>query len=239
MCSAGCIPRRSPTRSSPGYYTAAGDSAKRDIARLFDRWAHAILYLNPDLAHVLPERARFVPYAHVDPRTLGAAGPGRRRAARRPRAQPTRHQGTRHVLAAVETLRGEGIPFRFELVEGSASARPAHLRARRPRRRPALRRLVRRPCRRSDGARGARVAFVRPERPRCAARRDAARAAVDRRDAGDRSMPCFGSSSQRVARTGLDRAPLARLRRALARPVTDRSGLRTVYEEAAANSAAT
>ena len=101
-----------------GYYTAAGDTAKRDIARLFDRRAHAILYLNPDLAHVLPERARFVPYAHVDPRRWTPRGPdnGEPLVVHAPSRRDTK--GTRHVLAAVETLRSEGIPFRFELVEG-------------------------------------------------------------------------------------------------------------------------
>jgi glycosyltransferase involved in cell wall biosynthesis len=103
----------------PGYYTAEGDTAKRRIVELFDRTAHAIFYLNPDLANVLPARARFLPYAHVDPRswTPGTADPGEPPlVVHAPSRRDTK--GTRHVLAAVEALRREGVPFRFELVEG-------------------------------------------------------------------------------------------------------------------------
>ena len=102
----------------PGYYTDEGDAAKRSIVRRFDRYAHALRYLNPDLARVLPARARFIAYAHVDPRlwvpTSRPAGDPPL-LVHAPSSRDTK--GTRHVLAAVEALRREGVPFRFELIE--------------------------------------------------------------------------------------------------------------------------
>src|SRR6202043_626139 len=79
-----------------------------------------IIYgLNPDLFRVLPARAKFIPYANVDPwewqmspKTDCANPPVVLHA-------PT-HQGvkgTRHVLEAVQRLREEGVVFRFDLLE--------------------------------------------------------------------------------------------------------------------------
>jgi glycosyltransferase involved in cell wall biosynthesis len=105
------------------YYTSEGDAGKRSIIRHFDRYAHALRYLNPDLVRVLPTRARFMPYAHVDPREWA---PRPHEAAEVPlvvHAPSSRDaKGTRHVLAAVEALRRDGVPLRFELVEGQTQA---------------------------------------------------------------------------------------------------------------------
>lgn len=104
----------------PGYYTEEGDAAKREIVRRFDRYAHALRFLNPDLARVLPARARFMAYGHVDPRRWTPTP--RRSAGNRPLLvhAPTSRgtKGTRHILAAVEALQRQGISLRFELVEG-------------------------------------------------------------------------------------------------------------------------
>jgi hypothetical protein len=105
----------------PGYYTPQSDARRRRVVDLFDRHADLIYALNPDLFHVLPERARFLPYAHVDLRSWKAVGvdlePGRP-----PRLThaPTHRgiKGTRHLLRAVEELRSQGVRFEFELVEG-------------------------------------------------------------------------------------------------------------------------
>ena len=108
----------------PGYYTDEGDAAKRAIVRRFDRHAHALRYLNPDLARVLPTRAAFMAYGHVDPRRWTPARHGRRGEppllVHAPSSRDTK--GTRHVLTAVDTLKAEGIPFRFGLVEGRTQA---------------------------------------------------------------------------------------------------------------------
>jgi hypothetical protein len=133
----GDVLRRSYTSSladevEPGYYTPAGDEAKRRIVRLFERRAHALFYLNPDLARVLPERARFLPYAHVDPRVWlpsGSGSSGPPLVVHAPSRRDTK--GTRYVTAAVDALRREGVPFHFKLVEGvsQASARSSYARA--------------------------------------------------------------------------------------------------------------
>ena len=53
-------------RVTEDYYGAKSDAAKRRrIARL-GRYADGIYALNPDLLHVLPPQARFLPYANVD-----------------------------------------------------------------------------------------------------------------------------------------------------------------------------
>lgn len=116
----------------PGYYTPRGDTAKREIVRTFDKHAHAIRFLNPDLARVLPARASFMPYAHVDPRRW-TAPPHPDGSAPLVLHAPSRRdtKGTRHVIAAIEALQRDGLAVRFELVEGrtQADARVAYERA--------------------------------------------------------------------------------------------------------------
>jgi glycosyltransferase involved in cell wall biosynthesis len=108
------------------------DNARRTVARRFDRHADGMYYLNPDLAHVLPQRARFVPYAHVDPRKWH---PEPRPPNVRPLVvhAPTARalKGTHHLLAALEALRAEGVAFDLELVEGrtQSEARQVYARA--------------------------------------------------------------------------------------------------------------
>jgi glycosyltransferase involved in cell wall biosynthesis len=97
---------------------AALDRRRRAWIAAFDRHADRIYALNPDLLHVLPARAEFLPYAHVDPREW--------RAEPRPAAGPPvvlhaptdpARKGTEHVLAAVERLRADGIDFEFRLLD--------------------------------------------------------------------------------------------------------------------------
>ncbi|MBL8080130.1 MAG: glycosyltransferase [Anaerolineales bacterium] len=102
-----------------GYYTAESDAEKRKVIEKFDRFADLIYYLNPDLGHVLPGRARFVPYAHVDlrdwkfvdsypkPRPLIVHAPSHRGV-----------KGTEVILRTIERLQIEGMDFDFKLVEG-------------------------------------------------------------------------------------------------------------------------
>jgi hypothetical protein len=108
----------------PDYYTPEADAHKRWRISQVDRYADVIYALNPDLLRVLPPRAKFLPYANVDPwEWQGPSGSDLRGglpATPLVLHAPT-HQGvkgTRHVLEAVRRLRDEGIAFRFELVEG-------------------------------------------------------------------------------------------------------------------------
>jgi glycosyltransferase involved in cell wall biosynthesis len=105
----------------PGFYTPAGDAARRRRIHRVDAYADAIFALNPDLLHVLPARAEFLPYANVDVRTWN---PVPLDTSRPPVVlhAPTHRgvKGTRFVLEAVDRLRTEGIDFEFVIVEGLA-----------------------------------------------------------------------------------------------------------------------
>jgi hypothetical protein len=103
-----------------GYYTPESDARKRRHIRVFDRYADRIYALNPDLLNLLPQRARFLPYASVDVRqALPNGTPG---AASRPLVihAPSHRgiKGTRFVVDAVSRLRAEGLEFDFTLIEG-------------------------------------------------------------------------------------------------------------------------
>jgi glycosyltransferase involved in cell wall biosynthesis len=114
--------------ANPANYQTAADAAKRRIAAAFDRHADLIFFLNPDLGWVLPARARFLPYASVDPQEWMPQPP---RHSERPlvvHAPSDRlTKGTEHVLAAVDQLRADGVPFDFRLVEGLSHAEARRL----------------------------------------------------------------------------------------------------------------
>jgi hypothetical protein len=116
-----------------GYYTARGDALKRRVIARFDRFADRIFFLNPDLGAFLPERARFLPYAHVDPVDWTPSGraelPARPVVAHAPSHRGIK--GTRHVVEAVARLRADGVDLELLLVEGLpfAQARTLYERA--------------------------------------------------------------------------------------------------------------
>lgn len=49
-----------------GYYTEFADRVKRKRIKKWDKYAHLIYYLNPDLAQYLPESAKFLPYCCME-----------------------------------------------------------------------------------------------------------------------------------------------------------------------------
>jgi hypothetical protein len=109
----------------PGYYSAKSDEQKRRRIAAFARYADRIYALNPDLLHVLPPHARFLPYSHIDLRDWRS--PERNTAPRRPPvvAHSPSHRGvkgTRFVQDAVSRLKTEGVPMEFLLVEGVSNA---------------------------------------------------------------------------------------------------------------------
>lgn len=102
----------------PDYYTPRGDVLNRRRIATVARYADVVFALNPDLLHVLPAHAEFLPYTAVDlrawepvPQHTGVPvvlhAPSHRGA-----------KGTTFVLDAVERLRAEAIDFEFVLVEG-------------------------------------------------------------------------------------------------------------------------
>ena len=114
------FPINVPGEVPPGYYSPMSDVNKRRRIARFDRYADGIYGLNPDLLHVLPERARFVPYAHVDTRTWQPSAPAGVKERPLVLHAPTHREvkGTRFLLDAVARLRADGVAFDFELVEG-------------------------------------------------------------------------------------------------------------------------
>src|SRR5579884_163314 len=106
--------------AAPGHYTPASDRDKRRRIARFDRYADGIYALNPDLLRVLPPRARFLPYASVDPRRWEPWAPPPSRRAPLVVHAPTnrRIKGTRFLLDAVSRLRSEGVELELRLVEG-------------------------------------------------------------------------------------------------------------------------
>lgn len=108
------------TQVGPGYYTLASDAWKRRQVALMDRFAAKIYAVNPDLLNVLPERAEFVPYGHVDVQAWTAAYPGLDRARLVFAHAPSNRsvKGTDLILAALDELRADGFDFELDLIEG-------------------------------------------------------------------------------------------------------------------------
>jgi hypothetical protein len=97
------------------------DQMRRERIEQFARFADGIYALNPDLLHVLPGRARFLPYAHISlaewkPVAENRGGDQPPLVVHAPSDRSVK--GTRFLLEAVERLRRERIPFEFRLVEG-------------------------------------------------------------------------------------------------------------------------
>jgi glycosyltransferase involved in cell wall biosynthesis len=103
----------------PGYYTTETDAHKRRAIEYMSRYADRMFSVNPDLLHVLPSRAQFIPYASVDLDEWKPVDPRPEPAAPVLLHAPSHRgvKGTRHVMAAVNRLRDEGVPFEFVLVE--------------------------------------------------------------------------------------------------------------------------
>jgi hypothetical protein len=102
---------------APGYYTTATDRWKRRRIAAFAKYAHLIYALNPDLLHVLPARARFLPYASTDSRAVAPIGTfhSQPRIAHAP--SDRRVKGSDLIIGAIETLRAGGHDIELDLVE--------------------------------------------------------------------------------------------------------------------------
>ena len=107
-------------RVDEGYYNPASDNAKRKSINFYAKKTSKIYSLNPDLLHVLPESAEFLPYSSISlvewaesynqledrPLRIGHA-PSNRAV-----------KGTELILKAVDDLRLSGFNFELVLVEG-------------------------------------------------------------------------------------------------------------------------
>lgn len=115
------------TEVAPGYYSDNNDARKQKRILKFAKHSHQIYATNPDLMHVLPPQAKFLPYAHVDltewrPTTLSASQDAHKplRIVHAPTHRAVK--GTKYVLAAVESLRRKGAAVELILVENKTHA---------------------------------------------------------------------------------------------------------------------
>ena len=104
----------------PGYYTAKKDNLKRKQIKTLTRLARKTYALNPDLLHVLPLSAEFLPYSHI---ALDEWVPNYNQMENRPLRlghAPTHRgaKGTDLILEAAENLRKAGYEFELDLIEG-------------------------------------------------------------------------------------------------------------------------
>ncbi|NIL95722.1 MAG: glycosyltransferase family 1 protein, partial [Planctomycetales bacterium] len=117
-----------------GYYSAASDQRKRLRIRRFDQYADRIYALCPDLLHVLPSRAEFLPYAHVDFRQWKVPAPANPAGDVPVILHAPSHRGvkgTRFIVEAVSRLQQEGVKLELMLIENMpyADAQQAYRRA--------------------------------------------------------------------------------------------------------------
>jgi hypothetical protein len=100
------------------YYDLRDDARKRVAIARFDRHAHALFALNPDLLDVLPARAEFLPYASVDPHRVEVPSSSR---SDPPLVvhMPTdrRVKGTEHIVRATASVGAQ-----LRLVENASHA---------------------------------------------------------------------------------------------------------------------
>jgi len=106
------------------YYNTSSDALKRSQIKLFSRICEKIYALNPDLLHVLPREAEFLPYSCVD---LADVIPNFTQLETRPLRichAPSHRavKGTQLILDAVARLKTEGYLFDFILVENTPNS---------------------------------------------------------------------------------------------------------------------
>lgn len=102
------------------YYNKNSDLAKRKSIKFYEKVAHKIYALNPDLLHVLPSSAEFLPYSHVN---LDEWTPVFNQLEKRPLRighAPSHRavKGTDFILEICEKLKNDGFQFELVLVEG-------------------------------------------------------------------------------------------------------------------------
>jgi glycosyltransferase involved in cell wall biosynthesis len=101
-----------------GYYSLKSDASKRRAILAVEQLVDRIYYLNPDLAHVLPARASFMPYANIDPEEWCPVSSPARKVPVVVHAPTSRDfKGTHQILKTVSMLKKEGVTFDFRLIE--------------------------------------------------------------------------------------------------------------------------
>ena len=102
------------------YYAPKSDAQKRKQISLICGYADRVYALNPDLLRVLPEKAQFLPYSHIDLDVWKPQELPTNFTLLRIGHAPTHRQakGTKYILEALESLGKRGFIFELVLVEG-------------------------------------------------------------------------------------------------------------------------
>jgi len=114
-----CCAKETP----PGYYSPDTDSDKRKRISIFDKYADKIYALNPDLLNILPSRAEFLPYTHIElsdwsPKSTTTYSVHNKVPIVIHAPSNRGVKGTRYILDAVSRLKAEGVQFEFQIIEG-------------------------------------------------------------------------------------------------------------------------
>lgn len=119
------------TRVPPSYYTEESDARKRKSIAFVDRFVDKIYALNPDLMHVLPAKASFLPYTGDELEEWTPRHPDNERPVLVHAPTHRAVKGTELILDAVSRLKAEGENFELVLVENMrhADARLVYQRA--------------------------------------------------------------------------------------------------------------
>lgn len=106
------------------YYNKKTDAFKRKSISLMNRFCEKIYSVNPDLLHVLPDTARFIPYGHIFPDDIEPRYLSLEDRPLRICHAPTSRQakGTDKILAVLQSLQQQGYRFELILVEGLSHA---------------------------------------------------------------------------------------------------------------------
>lgn len=103
-----------------GYYSAETDQWKRERIQKFSQATDYMFALNPDLLNVLPSKAKFLPYANVNPHEWNYIGTQTGNFIPHIVHAPSNKEvkGSQFIIDAVKQLQAEGVEFKFTLVEG-------------------------------------------------------------------------------------------------------------------------
>lgn len=107
-------------RVNEGYYSIYSDTAKRQRIEFYSKVASKVYALNPDLLNILPKKAEFLPYSHIDINDWKPVFTQLGKQILRIGHAPTNQaiKGTDLIVDAMESLKKEGYQFEFVLVEG-------------------------------------------------------------------------------------------------------------------------
>lgn len=113
------------------YYPPGSDERKRRAISKVGRYADLIYALNPDLLHVLPKTAKFLPYGNIDLAEWLPAPAQNQKPVVLHAPTSRSAKGTEFIISAVDRIKRDGIEFEFSLIENmtNAEARKQYARA--------------------------------------------------------------------------------------------------------------